>query len=239
MGKNLSLILNIVLIVAIVPLYMLHFSDDQGKGEANASETAASDSLETEQDSTDKGPGTPSGPLKVAYVNWDTLMNEYQYVEDMLSELEKEKIQMRKQLEGKMRKLENEYKELQEESTFMTQSEIKKAQKRMQRKQQKLRKKQQGLQGKLARKRQKMLKRFFDDVSEYLEEYNEANEIDLILRYQRGGDLLFAESGFDITDTVLTGLNEKYEQDEADQDIPEVSDSAQTPMPQQEAPLSP
>jgi outer membrane protein len=240
MGKNASIVLNIVLIIAVVPLYLLHFSDGK-KGNESSSGTAKADSLQKEEKASkgNKALSRKGGDLRVAYVNWDTLMNEYHYVEDMLSELEKEQIRMRKELQGKMRKLEKEYKKLKEESTYMTQSELKKAQRRMQRKQQNLRREQQGLQGKLARKRQKMLKKFFDNVNQYLANYNEENDIDLILRYQRGGDLLYAKNGFEITDTVLNGLNEKYEEEGADKKIPEVSDTGQSPIPQQQGPLSP
>jgi outer membrane protein len=240
MGKNASLLLNVILVIAVVPLYLIHFSSDSGGGKGSDGKKA--DSLASSMDST-QGPrdslSTRSGPLRVAYVNWDTLMNEYDYVEDMLAELEKEQIRMRKELEGKMRNLEQEYKKLKEESTYMTQAELKKAQRRMQRKQQQIRQKQQGLQGRLARKRQKMLNKFFDNVNGYLENYNKKNDIDLILRYQRGGDVLFAERGFDITDQVLKGLNEKYEKEGADKKVPEVSDTASSPLSPQQNPLQP
>ncbi len=239
MGKNASTILNIILIIAIVPLYLIHFSSDKEKKGAGKDQDRT-DSLQASTDSltTDSMAGS-KGELRVAYVNWDTLMNEYQYVEDMLSELEKQKISMRKELEGKMRNLEQEYKKLKEESAYMTQSELKKAQKRMQRKQRKLKKEQRGLQGKLARKRQKMLKRFFDNVNEFLEDYNKKNKLDLILRYQRGGDVLFAKRGFNITDQVLEGLNKKYEKEGANKKLPKVSDSAKSPIPGQQPSLSP
>lgn len=236
MGKNASLLLNLILIVAIVPLYLMHFSKDQGSSpqaqEEDATDTEmATDTGDSSLDSVDAD--IPEGDLRVAYVNWDTLMNEYQYVDDMLSELEEEKIQMRKQLEGEMRQLEKEYRGLKEESTYMTQDELKKAQQRMQQKQQKLRQRQQNLQTKLARKEQKMTKKFFDNVSKFLEEYNKDSEFDLILRYQRGGELLFAEKGYNITPQILNGLNERYEEEGADKKMPKV-DSLE-----QESPLNP
>ncbi len=240
MGKNLSLLLNAILIIAIIPLYLLHFSGSEG---ASGPDSGKKDSLSTAADSTASAEDSMSpydGNLKVAYVNWDTLMNEYDYVEDMMSELEKEKIRMRKEMEKKMRNFQQEAQKLKKESTYMTQDELKKAQKRIQRKQQNLRKEQQGIQSRLTRKRQKMLKKFFDNVNNYLEKYNEENEIDLILRYQRGGDVLFAENGFDITQKVLKGLNQKYKKEGADKEVPEVSDTTSSPLPSdQKTPLAP
>lgn len=221
MNKNISLLINLVLIVAIVPLYLLHFSGDETKEGTKDPESDEGD----KEEEADQSSETPSsGNFRVAYVNWDSLMNDYAYVEDMFSELEKESIQMRKQLENRMKKLQQEYKQLQEESAYMTQKELEEAQTRMQQKQQELQQRQQNLQSRLAQKEQKMTKRFFDNVNAFLERYNEEKDYDVILRYQRGGELLFAEEAYDITPEVLEGLNENYKEEGANKELPEVEE---------------
>ena len=68
--KNLSLILNVVLLVAVVILYVLHFS--------NAPSVQVSDS------SSD----TSSVNLKIAYINSDTVLKYYDYLKVNREQLE-------------------------------------------------------------------------------------------------------------------------------------------------------
>ena len=58
--KNLSLILNAILLVAVGVLYYLHFSTGKSSG---ASEST-----------------TAPGDLKVAYINADTVLKYYEYL---------------------------------------------------------------------------------------------------------------------------------------------------------------
>jgi outer membrane protein len=86
--KNLSLILNAVLIVAVGVLFYLHFST---KGSAKAS-PARSASMNLVQ------PDVP-----IVYVNIDTLLNNYDYFKDMQNDFADKQSEMEAELNNSSR----------------------------------------------------------------------------------------------------------------------------------------
>jgi outer membrane protein len=50
----------------------------------------------------------------------------------------------------------------------------------------------------------------YDQVQEFMAEYAEENDLELILSYTRGGAVWYSKKSLDITDKVVEGINKKY-----------------------------
>ena len=50
-------------------------------------------------------------------------------------------------------------------------------------------------------------------------EYSKQNNVDLVVKYNQGRDILFASDSLDITQTVIEGLNLAYANPETDTDV--------------------
>ena len=50
----------------------------------------------------------------------------------------------------------------------------------------------------------------YDKIQVYLNEYATENGLEMILSYTRGGGVWYAKESFDITDEVISGLNDDY-----------------------------
>src|SRR5690606_20464316 len=100
---------------------------------------------------------------------------------------------------------------LQQRAPTMNQNEMQEAQLLLQ----KLDLEMQQYQEKLAsdfRKRESELQRLYvDKVNAYLDDYNSTGQYDMVLNFQQGGNLLWINQAFDITDEVVVGLNKAYE----------------------------
>ena len=75
---------------------------------------------------------------------------------------------------------------------------------------------QQTLSQNLAGEEAKMNEELYNRVSEYLQEYGKTHNYQLVLTYQRGSGVLFANDSLNITQNIISGLNNAYAQQQAD-----------------------
>ena len=111
--KNLGTILGAVALVALIPLYISQFSGKE-TAENNTSEVAASGDNTT-----------------IAYVNFDTLMQNYKYYEDLNKTYTEKTEKVAKQLENRGITLQNEVVSFQKraQANLLSQKEYKTIQK--------------------------------------------------------------------------------------------------------------
>jgi outer membrane protein len=57
----------------------------------------------------------------------------------------------------------------------------------------------------------KMMQEVLNQVNTFVEEYAVANGIDIVMGTTLTGSLLYGNSGYDITEDVLVGMNQKYQ----------------------------
>ena len=50
----------------------------------------------------------------------------------------------------------------------------------------------------------------YENISDYLKAYGDKNNLQLVLTYSRGSDVLYANQGLEITNEVIAGLNEAH-----------------------------
>ena len=63
---------------------------------------------------------------------------------------------------------------------------------------------------KASREQSELNKQLFDEITNFLKEYNKEKGFSIVLSTQLGGNVLYAEDGFDITKEIVDRLNANY-----------------------------
>jgi len=198
--KNISLILNVVLIIAVTLLYIDRFSGSADK----TNNTTESVSVNTNTNS------------DIVYVNIDTLLNGYDYYNDLKTELIKEQKKLEINLNSKGKSLERKAMEFQQkvEKRLVTNNQAQEMQNQLMREQQNLMQLKEQLSMQLLEKEQQMNKQIFAKINETLKGYNKKGNHKLILSNTYGGNILLAEDNMNITENIMTKLNENYQNEQ-------------------------
>lgn len=195
--KNISIILNVILIIAVSLLYIDRFSGNEkseDKTEQNVAETT-----------------------EIVYVNMDSLLDGYDYYNDLKMDLMKEQKKLEASLNSKGKSLERKAKEFQQkvDKHLVTNAQAQEMQSQLMREQQNLMQLKDQLSRQLMQKEQKMNKDIYEKVGEILKDYNKTSKYKLILSNTYGGTILLAEENMNITEPVLSKLNETYQNEQA------------------------
>ena len=148
--------------------------------------------------------------LNVAFIYGDTINVKYNFLIDARKELESEEKLLEERVARKVQKAENRYRELQQQSVSMTEADMQEAQLELQNLDLEIRQFQEKLASDYRKRESELQKEYIDKIDDFLERFNSDDRYDLILNYQRGGNVLWIKDSFDITDTVLTELNDLY-----------------------------
>lgn len=194
--KNISLILNIVLIIAVAFLYVDKFTGSS-EGEIDT-ETAAK-------------PGE-----EVVYINLDSLMNSYDLYNELKTELMQEQQKLEANLNSKLKGYQRRAMEFQQkvEKRLVTTKQAEQMQQQLMQEQQDLGQLKDQLQMQLMEKEQEMTKQIYDKLNDYLEKYNNIKKHKVILGNTMGNVVLKADNKLDITNVILKGLNDEYQNKE-------------------------
>ena len=192
--KNISTIVNVVLAIAVIVLYVLHFSGTSASNESSASD----DGVMIADD------------LNVAYINFDSLLKNYEFIKDELEVMEQKREQMQQEIVQREQSLQREYEDLRRNAANMTINQANSLQESIQQKAQNLQVYQQTLTQQLMQEEARVNNELYDAVSTYLNDYGNENSLQMVLSYQRGSALLFAKDSLNITDEIIKGLNKKY-----------------------------
>ena len=152
------------------------------------------------------------GGVKIAYVEVDSLMTQYEFCKEFTLILEKKSTNARNTLNSKGQALQNAMANFQQKlqnNGFTSREQAESQQAAIQRQQQSLQELQARLENELAQETQKYNAGLRDSLSHFLEAYNKDKKYDLILTKQ-GDNILYAAKRFDITADVINGLNKRY-----------------------------
>jgi outer membrane protein len=193
--KNASLAINAVLAIAVAVLYYLHFKSQQ-------------------PDAPTEAPKTVEG-RKLVYVNIDSIANNYEYFKDTRKVLESKQYQLENDIQNRGRNLQNKVAFFQQRAQTMTMEQGRAAEASLQKEQQDLmayrERAAQGLAVEKAKKDEELYNQIFD----YLKRQNGKNKYEMVLGYQKGGNILFADAGSDATKRIIDGLNKEYKDKQA------------------------
>lgn len=189
--KDLLKGINILVAVAVVVLYFLHFNTDK------------SAAIEA----------PIAGDASVVYINSDSLFLNYNMASDLNEEFFNKQESRRTKLNIKIKALENEagaFKTKIQNNGFLSKARAEKAQQDLLRKREILQKLQEKYTQQASFEQREINTKLFNTITAFLKKFNAKHKYDLILSTTKGGNVLFAKDGFDITKVVLDELNSEY-----------------------------
>lgn len=196
--KHLSLILHVVLLIAVIFLYYLHFkpSDSSIGGEGSV---ALSD-------------------FKIAYVNADTLLEKYEYIKASAEIMEAKKQRIESDYRKRAESLRGEFEAYQRNMNNMTIGQVRAVEEDLARKQQNLQMFEQSISQELMNDQARINKELYDRVTAFLKDYGKQRGLLVVLKFDPTSDVLYAYDSLDITNEVLAGLNAAYQKEKAEKE---------------------
>ena len=155
---------------------------------------------------------TQTSGLKIAYVEVDSLMTQYEFCKEFTLILQKKSNNARNTLNQKGQQLQSAAANFQQKlnnNGFTSREQAESQQAAIQRQQQSLQELQARLENELAQETQKYNEALRDSLMHFLSAYNKDKKYDLILTKQ-GDNILYAAPRFDITKDIINGLNKRY-----------------------------
>jgi outer membrane protein len=202
--KKISFWLNIVLLIAVAVLFYLHFQTSDGKISKKSETTQTEKQQQKEFNSYDN--------LRIAYVNIDTLLAGYDMYIDKRDEFIEQQTSSQQELQSRSQQLRQEFNQLKEKLNkgLITRAKARMMQQDLGEKEQRLRQLRQKKSSELAEREQVIYRQVLNSVMDYLDKYAEEKNYHYILSYSFGGPLLYKKDAFNVTQSVVKGLNEEY-----------------------------
>ena len=163
----------------------------------------------------DEKPATEAaqaGGMKIAYVEVDSLMTQYNFAKETSVTLQKKSNNARNTLTQKGNQLQtavNNFQQKLQNNGFQSREQAASVQAALERQQRDLQELQNRLEGELANETQKFNEALRDSLSHFLAVYNIDKKYDVILA-KSGDNILLASKKLDITQDVINGLNKRY-----------------------------
>ena len=190
--KNLSLVLNVVLFVALGVLYFLHFSGNK-KG-------------------TEAGTVTGTSVEGIAYINIDSVIFNFDKFTDMRDELVTKQKSAEAELNSKGGQYEKGAKDYQDKVNkgLVTRATAAQMEQALLQQQQELVSLRDNLQQNLMEEEQVMNRQILEYITSFLEENKNVYNCQYILGKSFGSVVLYGDSSLDITKKVVDAINLKY-----------------------------
>jgi outer membrane protein len=188
--KNLSLLLNGVLAVAVIILYVLHFSGSSSAPAASVSGSA--------------------GDLKIAYINSDSVLKNFEYLKTAQGKFEEKGKKLEQEMKTRAQSLQSEIESYQRNVNNMTIGQAKAVEEDLGKKQQNFELYRERASQELMAEQDKINQELYQKVTDFLREYGAANGLHLVLKYSNTSDVLYGAEPLDISKQVVEGLNESY-----------------------------
>ena len=150
--------------------------------------------------------------MKIAFVEVDSLMTQYDFAKDYSVTLQKKSNNARNTLTQKSNELQaavNNFQQKLQNNGFQSREQAQSVQTGIERRQRDLQELQARLENELANETQKFNEALRDSLNNFLASYNKDKQYDLILS-KAGDNILFADRKYDITKDIINGLNKRY-----------------------------
>lgn len=196
--KNISLIINGILAVAVIILFVLFFNLKSKSDSNQPNATKSSSNI---------------SKLPIAYINVDSLLLHYQFAKDANESLIRKQEDSRLRINTMARQLQVEMADFQkklENNAFLSRDRAQQEQTRLQKKQQELQEMDGNLSKQLVQVQQKMSEQLRDTINKFLKDYNKDGKYAIILSNTSNDNILWADKAYDITSDVTKLLNQRF-----------------------------
>ncbi len=195
--KNVLPAITAVLAVLVAVLFYLHFNN-HSKIDKISSKVISQDTMSNK-------------PLKIAYVDLDSIQEKYQYYREKMNEFDKRKESADRELNNSFQRIENERVAFVQRGNSITQVEAESFQRDYTRKMQNLENQKRVMEGQIQEEGIKTMDELRKRINDFLGEYNKEKDYSYIFSYSAGLNVLFyKDTTYNITSEVVAGLNEAY-----------------------------
>lgn len=167
--------------------------------------------------------------LKVAYIVTDSVINNFVYFKEKSAEIAEKGKKYEGELTNRARGFEQEVQNFQSSASSMTINQARAKEEELVTKERNLVAFRENIMQELSADETKLYNDVYDMIQEYLNGYAAENDLEMILSYTRGGGVWYANNTLDITDSVVKGINEDYQnKEEPAASEPAASESTET-----------
>ena len=156
--------------------------------------------------------GAEATGLRIAYVELDSLMSQYQLYKDYEGVLTRKGADIQNTLGQRQRRLESSAAAMQrkyENNGFQTRDELESAQRNLQQQEIELQELAAKLNNEFNEEQARINQEARDSIQNFLKIYNQAKKYDYVM-IKAGDNLLIANPQYNITKDIVTGLNKRY-----------------------------
>ena len=149
--------------------------------------------------------------IRLAYVRIDSLQSQYHYFEELAKELIEEEKVLVEDLQRRQQSLQENIALYQKEAPKMSARQREANEADLMRVQQQYMQVEQAAQAQLVKKQQDLTKMMREDMDKAIAVLKDELNLDFILLYEEGGQIIYANTDFDITERMVNMLNESRE----------------------------
>lgn len=197
--KNLSIVLNTILLVAVAVLFYFQFSSKPSAGNSDVPVKTAN--------------AENNGNVNIAFVEMDSLLVNYTFYKDSKELLMSKQKQAEESLINKTKAWEKKVALFQErvQKQLVTTRQAEDTDSQLRQEQQGLLQLKDQLSYQLLSDEQAMNRQIYDSILSYLNDYNKIHKYDIILTNTGANTIIYGSPQFDITQDVIKGVNTRYE----------------------------
>ena len=166
--------------------------------------------------------------IRLAYVSIDSLQSQYNYFQELVGELQAEEVKIVVELQRRQQELQTNIELYQQEAPKMTARQREANEADLRRVQQNYLQVEQAAQGQMMQRQNDLTVMMREDMNSAIETLKEELNLDFILLYEEGGQIIYANDDYDITERMVNMLNESREtpsEEEATEASEEAADS--------------
>jgi outer membrane protein len=195
--KNILPAITAILAVLVGVLFYLHFKNHSQIDKINT-KVAGNDTA-------------ANRPLKIAYVDLDSIQEKYDYYREKMTEFEKKKEGADRDLNNSFQRIENERIAFVQKGNAITQVEAEAFQRDYARKMQNLEQQKANMERQIQEEGIKTMDELKKKINAFLADYNTTKSYSYIFSYSSSINVLFyKDTAFNITNEVVAGLNQAY-----------------------------
>lgn len=195
--QKILLLLNLIALAGLLVLYILFFNSGNKPRSVTMDHTLGK---------------AASGTIKVAFVNNDSILEHYDLVTKMRTDLESKTKRLENEIASRQKAFEKDAAYFQEavQKKSISEQSAQEIYAKLQEEQQKILELRDRYASELQQNELSMNVALLDSVMNFLNRYNQQYQFDYILGFTKGGNILYANDTLDITKDVIIELNKAY-----------------------------